>query len=932
MVNMVLKLILIAVIASVLASCGSFGGRSDTIGSISKKRVVVKEDLPVKSSRTKAINQYRKLIRENPQDVNPEVMRRLGDLRMEESEDYLAEQVELVNSSTFAETISLYEDILKSHPEYPGRDRVLYQLSRAYELSEEYEKALKSLDQLVYEYPDSIYFTEAQFRRAEILFVEKQYSVAETAYASVIHKGPESDYYIHSLYKHGWSHFKQLDYDYALPSFNKVLGELLRSGVEAENIAQLSRADQELLDDTLRATGLSFGYLGGPNEVSGFYNKSGRKPYEILVYERLGEQYLEKRRWSDAANTYREFVENHKFSPKAPHFQIKSIEAYQKGEFPSEVLRAKKQFVVDYNLKSEYWAHNDIQASNDIVTLLKSTITDLAKHYHSIAQKARKKKEFYAEAAIWYNAYLESFPQDEKAPEMNFYLAEVFYETKQYKNAVNEYEKTAYDYKKHSKSSESGYAAIIAYNEWLKVEKNTSNQVLIKGQLIDSSFKFAKHFPSHSEVAKVMTVAAEELYARQDYPRAMTAANIVIQKYPTADKKLQFSAWTVAAHSAFDTGEYATSEKAYIQALSRVEAKKDLRDPLKQKLAASVYKQGEASKKEGDLKAAVQHYLRVGKVVPDAEIRATAQYDASATLLELEDWRRAASTLEDFRYRYPKHKLQPEVTRKLAVSYDKSGQPVKAAKEYESIGNSTKDVALQREARLQAIDLYNKGGDFVSAEKSLINYIEKHPKPVEPAMEAMHKLVVMYGERNYHNDKIDWQERIIEADAKAGAERSARTKFLAANATLELAKPEYETFNQIFLTHPLKKNLKRKKKQMQIALDAYEAASRYKVEQVTTAATYWTARIYQDFSKALIESDRPPNLSAEELAQYDILLEEQAYPFEEQAIETYELNITRISDGVYDEWIKKSMTELAILAPAQYVKAERSDGLVQNIY
>ena len=170
----------------------------------------------------------------------------------------------------------------------------------------------------------------------------------------------------------------------------------------------------------MRATGLSFGYLGGAEEISKFYNDLGRKPYEILIYERLGEQYLGKRRWSDAANTYREFVETHKFSTEAPYFQIKSIEAYQKGKFPSEVLRAKKQFVADYNLKSEYWVHNDIGASENIVLLLKSAIIDLAKHYHSTAQKQRKPKDYYHEAATWYTTYLESFPQDRKASEMNF--------------------------------------------------------------------------------------------------------------------------------------------------------------------------------------------------------------------------------------------------------------------------------------------------------------------------------------------------------------------------------------------------------------------------------------------------------------------------------------------------------------------------------
>jgi len=283
-------------------------------------------------------------------------------------------------------------------------------------------------------------------------------------------------------------------------------------------------------------------------------------------------------------------------------------------------------------------------------------------------------------------------------------------------------------------------------------------------------------------------------------------------------------------------------------------------------------------------------------------------------LLELEDWNYAAKTLEDFRARYPKHELQSDVTQKLAVSYEKGGQPLKAAKEYEVIGTSSNDPTLKREARLQAAELYGKGGDFYGAEQSFLT------------------LVDMYTERKYLDDKYSWQRKLIEADARAGSERSDRTKFLAANASLDLARLEYDAYSQIFLLHPLEKNLKRKKKQMEVALAAYEQSSNYKVAQVTTAATYWTGKIYQDFALAMMESDRPSGLSAEEFEQYEILLEEQAYPFEEQAIEVHELNMARIGDDVYDEWVKKSMTELMKLSPAQYVKAERSEDLVQNIY
>ncbi|HSD74436.1 MAG TPA: hypothetical protein VLB75_06670, partial [Steroidobacteraceae bacterium] len=113
-----------------------------------------------------------------------------------------------------------------------------------------------------------------------------------------------------------------------------------------------------------------------------------------------------------------------------------------------------------------------------------------------------------------------------------------------------------------------------------------------------------------------------------------------------------------------------------------------------------------------------------------------------------------------------------------------------------------------------------------------------------------------------------------------------------------------------------------KKDAMERALDAYGRAAQYGVAEVTTAATYSMAELYRSLGKDLMESERPKKLSAEELEQYDILLEEQAFPFEEKAIEIHEANIARAREGVYDEWVQKSFDALAKLKPARYAKAE----------
>ena len=94
---------------------------------------------------------------------------------------------------------------------------------------------------------------------------------------------------------------------------------------------------------------------------------------------------------------------------------------------------------------------------------------------------------------------------------------------------------------------------------------------------------------------------------------------------------------------------------------------------------------------------------------------------------------------------------------------------------------------------------------------------------------------------------------------------------------------EHAAFRRIALVEPLADNLRLKKKYMQSAIGFYGQAAAYQVSDVTLQSTFSIANIYQDFSVALLDSERPGNLSADELEQYNMLLEDQAFPFEEKS-------------------------------------------------
>lgn len=932
-----MRLLLILVISISLSACifgrGSRPDKSPTIATLNKKSVTVAPEAPIQNSKEKAAQSYRDLLLEDADPaMNFEARRRLADLQLEaQEEELLADDLTELKINSFAEAITLYEELLKGYPNYERNDRIMYQLARAYENDGRPEDALVILNRLVKEFPDTPYIDEAHFRRGEILFVTQSYRDAEDAYQGVLTYGETSTYYEQSLYKHGWALFKQALHEESLASFLQLLDRrLINAGDPAAvpDMEAMPRAERELIEDAFRVMSISLSYLPGNDVVAEFFAGKQPRAYEFLVYESLGDLYLENERYTDAAETYASFPKANPNHIGAPKFQRKVIQALDSGGFPTMVLDAKEDYAERFRLTSEFWNYHSTEDLPEEVAYLKTNLVDLAKHYHAEAQIGKERKD-YEKASRFYRGFIEYFPEDPQAPDMNFLLGEILFESEDFDAATEEYERTAYAYPFHEKSAEAGYAALLSAQ---KHEETLKGQTLALWQRnsIDRSIRFGQTFAQHPESDRVLTKSAEELFKLSEFSNAALVAEEVSNR-PTVDPKLRLTAFRVLGHSQFDLQDFLKAEYAYVQALQLMPADDEERSDIVERLASSVYKQGELARDQGELQAAVGHFNRVKAVAPNSTVRPIADYDAAAALIELQDFANAATVLKDFRNNFPDHELAAEVDSKLAFTYLASDQPEQAAEELSNIARKTDDMALKEDSLWQASNLFEKAGNMVRTEQTLEYYVESFPSPVEQAVEARQRLADI-SLRNKNQSRYGfWLDEIIKADGSAGSERSERTKYLAAKASLVRARPALDAYRGTRLTVPLKVSLKTKKARLEEALSAYGKAADYGVAEVTTAATFSIGEIYSDFGQALMNSDRPSELSAEELEQYDILLEEQAYPFEEKAIEIHEANVQRIGDGTYDDWVKASLAKLAVLVPARYNKAERSEKIVANI-
>ncbi|MCU7905144.1 MAG: tetratricopeptide repeat protein [Candidatus Thiodiazotropha sp. (ex Epidulcina cf. delphinae)] len=927
----------------VLSGCSTTQSGSDeaTLADLQKRQIKIEKRALSPSDRDEVIENYRALLKLNPdQRLSSEATRRLADLELERSETKLLQSSteEKPSVAELTKSIRLYEELLGKDPDYPSRDAVLYQLARAYELQGDMPNMMRALQELVTRHPQSPHWQEAQFRRGERFFVIQRFDQAEQAYGAILARKEESRYSDRALFKHGWSRFKQRDIERGLDSFSLLLDRNLGNSPQV-NAAKLSPADRELLKETVRVISLTFSELGGAKRIRQYFDGKGHRNYEYMIYQGLGELYLKQERIQDAADAYLTFVDLSPDHPQSPRLSVQVVENYTKHGFPALAVESKKSFVQYYAVGSDAWKKQQVNDQAWLNGQLRNYFKELAEYHHALAQLARKQRTKNVaaeqtkqgrEAARWYRRYLDAFADDPTAGSISFLLGELLFDLKQYTQAVSAYEESAYRLPAHDKRAEAGYAALLAYAAREKLPTKAEKRAW-REQGVESALRFSSVFPQDLRMASVLTKTAEQLLQLQDLGRARGAALQVVNLKPPADRKLQRTAWTIAAQAAFEQQDFPAAESAYRQALALLAKRDKGRSQLQERLAASIYQQGAALRTQGDHRSAAEQFLRIASRVPQASILATAEYDAAASLIAAGDWADSIKILESYKARHPKSELIPEVNNKLAVAYMETRQPLKAAAALATISTQASTPELRREAGRRSAELYEKAARHKQAITAYKKYVKAFPAPLEQAVEARQKLVDLYQKTGQTGKRDWWLKQLIKVDANAGKQRSDRTRYLAAKAAIRLADPTLEGFRRVKLNAPLEKNLKLKKRRMQEAIAAYKKAAEYAVAEVTTAATFRIGEMYQQFGAALMASERPKGLNAEELEQYEILLEEQAYPFEEKAITLYESNIERTASGIYDKWVKSSFAALAKLLPGRYAKQEKREAWIDAL-
>ncbi|GAB1258771.1 tetratricopeptide repeat protein [Aurantivibrio plasticivorans] len=934
--------------AIMLSACA--GNNTQTLGSL---KYEPEPEQPIAEvtqniSRKDVRSEYQELLTIiEDENLKEQIERRIAHVYMLEGEDdQVNAEVITADKSYYVEAIKSYRDILERYPNSPDNAEVLYQLAKAYDMEGDQDEALAMLLQLTSRHPNYENLAEAYFRKGDILFNRGDYQGAEKAYRAVTQYS-NAKFKLNAHYMLGWSQYKQLYYRQAMNDFVYVLNQLLGP---VESIDALSKPDQSLTNDTLHAVSLGLDKIAGAATIEALPQLNDQH-YVWLIYDNLGQYYLDKELYEASAESYRLFVTNYSDQDRTPKLHKKMIDTYIKGSFPKQAFFEKERFVDAYGIYSDFSKKRDgiMPSINDT---MQAYLDELAKNYHARGQelqqeiidtnekatdnsKADPKKiakldseavDALDKAAYYYQQFIDTFPSFEAIDEIVFMRADALFTARRFDQAIPDYERVAYrgttpSADKHGANA--GYAAIVSYENHINTLKSETAMTRWRGQAVNSMLQFAEKYHQDERSASVLTNAAEYIFSLEQYARALDISQSLISNNPDLDTSLKKTAFGILAHSLFKLERFDEASEGYLQQRQLVSQDGDEYTQITERLATSVYKHSETVIAADQKQAAANELLKLKTLAPDSPVRITAQYDASSLLIELQQWDKAITELTELIALYPEHELAIEFPRKLAFAYEKNKNWRQAASEYLKLAEGDPDLNLRREALFLAATMFEKDNQLSKAITQFKSYNKLYPEPFAKMMEARYRLAVNYDTLKEEQKKLYWLDKLVEGHQQAGKATSERSRWLAAWANAEYGYYQLSAYKAQAISLPLDKSLGAKNALLDKASQRYQAAADSGIFEFVTLSAYKIADMYHQFATELRQSPRPKSLSADERIIYSEIIEEQAQPFDELAKDLLLSNINRGWDGEFNQWIDQSFALMSQLHPTRFAKTER---------
>jgi hypothetical protein len=271
---------------------------------------------------------------------------------------------------------------------------------------------------------------------------------------------------------------------------------------------------------------------------------------------------------------------------------------------------------------------------------------------------------------------------------------------------------------------------------------------------------------------------------------------------------------------------------------------------------------------------------------------------------------------------------------------EEAGRSTDAARAFERFSVAFPQDSESGPALLHSADLWRQSNNEPAAEATERSYVERFPEDLATAAAVFHRQSTRDLDELGEGDAFSTQVRPGGVEALLGSGTDLRRYMDIAAADSSLADPvllaridflqaeeRRAEFDSIRLRQPLSESLARKKTALESAVGAYGSVVRRGVSPWSQAATFRIGECLIWFGDRLRESERPTDLSEDDLLAYDEVLEEQSWTFYDQGEDTWAELLHRIDPNLGDEgrWLERTQKSLWPRVAERFVHMPQAD-------
>jgi TolA-binding protein len=321
----------------------------------------------------------------------------------------------------------------------------------------QYDESIKTLHAMLEAYPEDRYAPDAQFRIASSHYEKDQFQRAIDEAQIVANKYPKSPMIAQAEYLKANSYDKLGQDEDAIAAYRQVRGlynrmfELLRGSfregknVDFENFRQLFETSSLRVAEIFRKTDQ---FEEAYKELIAAQETAEERFYKARVQMRIGDNYMEWKRYDDAWTAYNQVIELYPDTPYPPQAQFFKGEARYYGGKYAEA-------------RDEYLQVPEKYPDSD---------TELRSAALYTAGWSAEKMENYEEAIKQYSEVVNNFPRSDRAPDCLLRIGRVNLEQQRLPEAEKAYltltdTSETPNYSQTSQSSDAYYGLGVLYRD-----------------------------------------------------------------------------------------------------------------------------------------------------------------------------------------------------------------------------------------------------------------------------------------------------------------------------------------------------------------------------------------------------------------------------------------------------------------------------------